>query len=218
MRNKALVLVLFVATLILSFPGVASAAAFSVVHSFSGPDGETPAAPLVQGADGFTYGVAAHGGDFTVLPPDGGGTVFRLNAGRRRSVRLDPGSRGLLLRHRDLWRPGRHHAARAGGRDDLPDGRSRHGYRPARLPGSERGLSPGADRAGHGRCPLRGRARRSRVGVRLPVRPDHRRLPAPPRLRLQRRQVPDRTALPGDRPVVLRDDERGRTVELGRCL
>ena len=36
----------------------------SVLHSFSGPGGETPAAPLVQGADGFFYGVAAHGGDF----------------------------------------------------------------------------------------------------------------------------------------------------------
>ena len=51
---------------------------FSVLHSFAGPEGETPAAPLVQGADGFFYGVAAHGGDFTVLPPDGGGTVFRV--------------------------------------------------------------------------------------------------------------------------------------------
>jgi uncharacterized repeat protein (TIGR03803 family) len=58
----------------------AAAAAFSVLHSFSGPEGETPAAPLVQGADGFFYGVAAHGGDFTVLPPDGAGTVFRMDA------------------------------------------------------------------------------------------------------------------------------------------
>jgi uncharacterized repeat protein (TIGR03803 family) len=57
-----------------------TAVSFSVLHSFSGPDGETPAAPLVQGADGFFYGVAAHGGDFTVLPPDGGGTAFRMDA------------------------------------------------------------------------------------------------------------------------------------------
>src|SRR5689334_18152360 len=57
-----------------------AAASFSVLHSFSGPEGETPAAALVQGADGFLYGVAAHGGDFTVLPPDGGGTVFRVDA------------------------------------------------------------------------------------------------------------------------------------------
>jgi uncharacterized repeat protein (TIGR03803 family) len=80
MRTKALVLALFSATLVLVFTGAASAAAFTVLHSFGGPDGETPAAPLVQGADGFVYGVAAHGGDFTVLPPDGGGTIFRLDA------------------------------------------------------------------------------------------------------------------------------------------
>src|SRR4029079_5656727 len=53
---------------------------FSVLHSFNGPDGETPAAPLVQGADGFFYGVAAHGGDFTVLHPGGSGTAFRMDA------------------------------------------------------------------------------------------------------------------------------------------
>jgi uncharacterized repeat protein (TIGR03803 family) len=80
MRTKALVLALLGATLILGCPGVASAAAFSVLHSFNGADGETPAAPLVQGADGLYYGVAARGGDFTVLPPDGGGTVFRMDA------------------------------------------------------------------------------------------------------------------------------------------
>jgi uncharacterized repeat protein (TIGR03803 family) len=58
----------------------AMAVSFQVLHSFSGPDGETPAAPLVQGPDGFLYGVAAHGGDFSVLPPDGGGTAFRIAA------------------------------------------------------------------------------------------------------------------------------------------
>jgi len=80
MRIKALALVLPMATLFLALSGIASAASFTVLHSFSGPDGETPAAPLIQGADGFFYGVAAHGGDFTVLPPDGGGTVFRTDA------------------------------------------------------------------------------------------------------------------------------------------
>jgi uncharacterized repeat protein (TIGR03803 family) len=80
MRTRALVLALLGATFILAFPGVAPAAPFSLLHSFGGPDGETPAAPLIQGTDGFFYGVAAHGGDFTVLPPDGGGTVFRMDA------------------------------------------------------------------------------------------------------------------------------------------
>ncbi|MDX6513042.1 MAG: hypothetical protein QOE36_2546 [Gaiellaceae bacterium] len=81
MRIKALVLALFGATFVLALPAAASAASFSVLHSFSGPDGETPAAPLIQGADGFVYGVAAHGGNFSVLPPDGGGTVFRTSLG-----------------------------------------------------------------------------------------------------------------------------------------
>jgi uncharacterized repeat protein (TIGR03803 family) len=80
MRSKALVLVLPLATLFLA-SGVASAASFTVLHSFGGPEGETPAAPLVQGTDGSFYGVAAHGGDFTVLSPDGGGTIFRMDAG-----------------------------------------------------------------------------------------------------------------------------------------
>jgi uncharacterized repeat protein (TIGR03803 family) len=61
------------------FPGTALSAV-GVLHSFAGPDGETPAAPLVQGTDGFLYGVAAHGGDFAGLAPDGGGTVFRTTA------------------------------------------------------------------------------------------------------------------------------------------
>jgi len=83
MRIKAFALALPVLAFFLAFPGATAAASFTVLHSFSGPDGETPAAPLVQGADGFLYGVAAHGGDFTVLPPDGGGTAFRMDAGGR---------------------------------------------------------------------------------------------------------------------------------------
>jgi uncharacterized repeat protein (TIGR03803 family) len=71
----------FVSLTVVGMSGATTGAvSFSVLHSFTGPDGETPAAPLVQGADGFFYGVAAHGGDITVLPPDGGGTVFRMDA------------------------------------------------------------------------------------------------------------------------------------------
>lgn len=80
MRIKALALALPAAIFVLAFPGIASATSFTVLHSFGGPEGETPAAPLVQGADGYFYGVAAHGGDLTVLPPDGGGTAFRVDA------------------------------------------------------------------------------------------------------------------------------------------
>src|SRR5215211_2381976 len=80
MISKRLALALSVMAFSLTYPGVASAASFTVVHDFSGLDGQTPAAPLVAGVDGFLYGVAAHGGDFTVLPPDGGGTAFRIDA------------------------------------------------------------------------------------------------------------------------------------------
>src|SRR5689334_3099268 len=79
MHVKALLLPVAM-LILLAVSSAASAASFTVLHSFSGPEGETPAAPLVQGADGFFYGVAAHGGDFTVLPPDGGGTAFRMDA------------------------------------------------------------------------------------------------------------------------------------------
>jgi uncharacterized repeat protein (TIGR03803 family) len=80
MRNRAFFLSLIAAALVLALPSVASATSFTVLHNFIGADGETPAAPLINGSDGFTYGVAAHGGNFTVLPPDGGGTAFRMDA------------------------------------------------------------------------------------------------------------------------------------------
>ncbi len=80
MRSTTLAFALSLVAFSLAFSGVASAASFTVLHSFGGPEGETPAAPLVQGSDGFLYGVAAHGGDFTVLAPDGGGTAFRIDS------------------------------------------------------------------------------------------------------------------------------------------
>jgi uncharacterized repeat protein (TIGR03803 family) len=74
MKTHTLVLAALSALLL----AVPAAASISTFHSFAGPDGETPAAPLVQGSDGFFYGVAAHGGDFTATG-DGGGTVFRTD-------------------------------------------------------------------------------------------------------------------------------------------
>src|SRR5215211_3649956 len=80
-RLAAVLVCAFVSLVVVDTSGATTGAvSFSVLHSFSGPEGETPAEPLVQGADGFFYGVAAHGGDFTVLPPDGGGTAFRMGA------------------------------------------------------------------------------------------------------------------------------------------
>jgi hypothetical protein len=60
------------------FATSATASSFQVLHSSAGPEGETPAAPLIQGADGFFSGVAARGGDFTVLALDGGGETVTV--------------------------------------------------------------------------------------------------------------------------------------------
>ena len=75
-----------VAAVIGSLFFAAPAFSFDLLHSFTGPDGETPAAPLVQGTDGLLYGVAAHGGDFTVLAPDGGGITLTCTLGRPASA------------------------------------------------------------------------------------------------------------------------------------
>src|SRR4026207_930809 len=72
MSRLAAVLVLALASLVVAGSSGATIGPVSssvLLHSFSGPEGETPAAPLVQGTDGFFYAVAAHRGDFTVLPP-----------------------------------------------------------------------------------------------------------------------------------------------------
>src|SRR5512133_2375756 len=76
-RLAAILACAFASLVVVGTSGATTGAvSFSVLHSFSGPEGETPAAPLVQGADGFFYGVAAHGGD-TVFPR---GTAFRVDA------------------------------------------------------------------------------------------------------------------------------------------
>ena len=79
-RVAAVVACAFASLVVLGTSGATTEGSFSVLHNFSGPEGETPAAPLVHGADGFFYGVAAHGGDLAVLPPDGSGTAFRMDA------------------------------------------------------------------------------------------------------------------------------------------
>jgi uncharacterized repeat protein (TIGR03803 family) len=49
------------------------AGSLTTLYSFSGPDGSSPVAPLVQGTDGDLYGVAYSGG------PASNGVVFRLS-------------------------------------------------------------------------------------------------------------------------------------------
>jgi uncharacterized protein (TIGR03437 family) len=65
-----------VTSLGVSIPGnvfrMTPAGNITVFHTFSGPDGGGPAAPLIQGADGNLYGTASGGG------PGGGGVIFRL--------------------------------------------------------------------------------------------------------------------------------------------
>jgi uncharacterized repeat protein (TIGR03803 family) len=82
------------AALVLAVP---AAAAVGTLHSFAGPEGQTPAAPLVQGTDGFLYGAAAHGGDLSVLSPDGAGTIFRTDlAGSVTTLHLFDGAGGAV--------------------------------------------------------------------------------------------------------------------------
>jgi uncharacterized repeat protein (TIGR03803 family) len=58
---------------VLAWPGAARAqAAYSVMHSFTGPDGAQPRAGLIQAADGNFYGTTYAGGIANL------GTVFRM--------------------------------------------------------------------------------------------------------------------------------------------
>ena len=217
--------------LVLALPGVSRADSLAVLHSFGGPDGETPAAPLVQGADGFLYGVAAHGGDFTVLPPDGGGTAFRMDAnGTFTTLHLfhgpegarpeepDPGSGRLLLRHGDATAVNRRSRPSSPGSGRLPHGRDRRGDRVARLPAPIDGGSSqpgpivqGADGALYGTVRWARSERSPLGGLRLPIRSGHRRLPPPARLRRQRRRRsrPDRSSRPAT------DSSTGRPTRVG---
>src|SRR5208337_4131008 len=44
----------------------------TVLHSFGGSDGENPQAGLVQGTDGYFYGITSAGGGY------GSGTIFKI--------------------------------------------------------------------------------------------------------------------------------------------
>jgi uncharacterized repeat protein (TIGR03803 family) len=106
MRRLAAALVCAFASLVVAGTSGATGAVPFVLHSFSGPEGETPAAPLVQGADGFFYGVAAHGGDVTVSP-DGLGTAFRVDAsGTVTTLHTFTGPDGAVPRSLILGRDG----------------------------------------------------------------------------------------------------------------
>lgn len=73
---KALFLLL--ATTILFSPEAPSQT-YTVLHSFTGPDGGSPTG-LIQTSDGTFYGAAVLGGDFTSCDPDGCGTLFKTDS------------------------------------------------------------------------------------------------------------------------------------------
>jgi uncharacterized repeat protein (TIGR03803 family) len=97
MMARGLFTVAVAALLVLFVSSAASAASVSVLHSFAGAEGEMPAAPLVQGSDGLLYGVGRYGGDFSVMPPDGGGTIFRTDgAGNLTTLHVFSGEDGAV--------------------------------------------------------------------------------------------------------------------------
>jgi uncharacterized protein (TIGR03437 family) len=52
---------------------------FTVLHTFSGPDGTVPVAPLIQASDGNLYGTTESGGTGTVCGTAGCGTIFKIS-------------------------------------------------------------------------------------------------------------------------------------------
>jgi uncharacterized repeat protein (TIGR03803 family) len=76
MKSKlAWMLTLLAATM---FTQVAVAQSYTLLHSFSGPDGGSPSG-LIQTADGTFYGAAALGGDVIACDPDGCGTLYKID-------------------------------------------------------------------------------------------------------------------------------------------
>lgn len=57
---------------------VTARGALTILHSFSGPDGDTPVGPLVQATNAGFYGTTQFGADLTCNPPRGCGTVFSI--------------------------------------------------------------------------------------------------------------------------------------------
>jgi len=69
----------------------------TVVHHFSGKDGEWPDASLIQDSAGNFYGTTSFGGNLKCDPPAGCGTVFKLDpTGRFTTIHKFSGADGLF--------------------------------------------------------------------------------------------------------------------------
>lgn len=70
---------------------------FKSLYQFNGSDGEGPyLVTLVQGPAGDLYGTTANGGDLNCDPPNGCGTVFRMNlAGKLKTLHVFEGMDGM---------------------------------------------------------------------------------------------------------------------------
>lgn len=79
--SRAVVSLAILESLVAPCPPAAAATTFELVRSFAEP--ENPSAPLVNGGDGFVYGVTAEGGAYGrggVFRVDGAGTYVSLHA------------------------------------------------------------------------------------------------------------------------------------------
>src|SRR5262245_39087934 len=81
LEAKLLRALAFVFVLALFSPGrELQAQTFSVLYSFTGQaDGGNSTAGLVRDAAGNIFGTTRYGGDLACFPPDGCGTIFKLD-------------------------------------------------------------------------------------------------------------------------------------------
>lgn len=70
--RRGAVLAGFIAACVCAHPAIAATPLLTVLHTFSGPDGESPHGKPVEGPDGAFYGTTLAGGS------KGGGTVYRI--------------------------------------------------------------------------------------------------------------------------------------------
>jgi uncharacterized repeat protein (TIGR03803 family) len=90
MKIKAVCIPSFAALLLLQTPAVRLAAqetpTYTVLHTFTGPDGASPQGSPIRDREGNLYGTAFNGGDSSCNPPSGCGVVFKLDPKGKETV------------------------------------------------------------------------------------------------------------------------------------